>query len=52
VVVPLAERIYTRYIGAEGVQDPVPQSWIRDASSLLLKLTPARTVTWYSARKV
>ena len=51
VVVPVAERIYARYIGVEGVLDPVPQSWIHDDSSLLLKLTPARTVTWYSAQK-
>ncbi len=51
LVVPMAERIYLRYIGVEGVQDPVPQSWIHDADSLLLKLTPARTVTWYSVRK-
>ncbi len=51
VVHPMAERIYTRYIGAEGVLDPVPQSWIQDADSLLLKLTPARIATWYSAQK-
>ena len=48
VVYPMAARIYTRYIGVDGVLDPVPQSWIRDAESLLLKLTPSRTVTWYS----
>jgi hypothetical protein len=51
VVHPMAARIYARYIGIEGVQDPVPQSWIYDAESLLLKLTPSRTVTWYSAHK-
>jgi hypothetical protein len=51
VVVPMAERIYVRYIGVEGLLDPVPQSWIHDAESLLLKLTPSRTVTWYSASK-
>jgi len=49
LVVPMAERIYMRYIGPDGVQDPVPQSWIHDAESLLLKLTPARVVSWYSA---
>lgn len=49
VVHPMAERIYARYIGVEGAQDPVPQSWIHDAESLLLKLTPARVVSWYSA---
>lgn len=48
-VVPIAERIYTRYIGVQGVQDPVPQSWIHDVDSLLLKLTPARTRSWYSS---
>jgi general stress protein 26 len=51
VVVLVAERIYVRYIGVEGLLDPVPQSWIHDAESLLLKLTPSRTVTWYSAAK-
>jgi hypothetical protein len=51
VVVLVAERIYVRYIGIEGLLDPVPQSWIHDAESLLLKLTPSRTVTWYSASK-
>ncbi|HSN78388.1 MAG TPA: pyridoxamine 5'-phosphate oxidase family protein [Anaerolineae bacterium] len=51
VVHPMAARIYTRYIGAEGVLDPVPQSWIQDADSLLLKLTPSRIATWYSTRK-
>jgi len=51
LVHPMAARIYTRYIGVEGMLDPVPQSWIHDDSSLLLKLTPARTVTWYSAQK-
>ena len=49
VVQGIAERIYARYIGVEGVQDPTPQSWIHDAESLLLKLTPARVVSWYSA---
>jgi hypothetical protein len=29
----------------------VPQSWIHDDESLLLKLTPDRTVTWYSTQK-
>jgi general stress protein 26 len=49
VVVLVAERIYVRYIGVEGLLDPVPQSWIHDAESLLLKLTPERVVAWYSA---
>ena len=51
VVHPMAERIYTRYIGADGVLDPTPQSWIHDEESLLIKLTPARTITWYSRTK-
>ncbi len=49
VVVLVAERIYVRYIGVEGLLDPVPQSWIHDVESLLLKLTPERVVAWYSA---
>lgn len=51
LVAPVAERIYTRYIGVEGAHDPVPQSWIHDAESSLLKLTPARVVSWYSAHQ-
>lgn len=51
VVVPAAERIYARYIGNDGAHAPVPQSWIHDAESLLLKLTPSRIVTWYSVSK-
>lgn len=49
VVVDVAVQIYRRYIGEEGVLDPVPQSWIHDEESLLIKLTPSRVTSWYSA---
>lgn len=44
----VAAQIYLRYIGEEGLRDPIPQSWIHDEESMLIKLTPSRTTTWYS----
>jgi len=49
VVVDIAVQIYTRYIGEEGVLDPIPQSWILDEEGMLIKLTPSRITSWYSA---
>jgi general stress protein 26 len=44
----MTTRIYTRYLGAEGVLEDDPQSWIKDAENLLIKLTPEKTYTWFS----
>jgi hypothetical protein len=48
LVQTMSTRIYARYIGAEGVQDPRPRSWIHDPENLLIKLAPQRTRAWYS----
>lgn len=39
-------RIYTRYLGPEGVLAADPQEWIHSPENLLVKLTPARVFTW------
>lgn len=44
----MSTRIYARYIGENGVQDPRPRSWISDPENLLIKLTPQRVRAWYS----
>jgi hypothetical protein len=46
----MSTRIYTRYLGQEGAQDPRPQSWIYDQENLLIALVPQRTRTWYSVK--
>lgn len=47
----MTTRIYTRYLGPEGVLAPDPQSWIHDPQNLLIRLAPAKVLSWYSARK-
>jgi nitroimidazol reductase NimA-like FMN-containing flavoprotein (pyridoxamine 5'-phosphate oxidase superfamily) len=42
----LANRIYIRYLGPEGVKDADPQSWLDDPQNLLIKLTPERIISW------
>lgn len=42
----MATRIYTRYLGPDGVLAPDPQSWIHDPENLIIKLSPSRTHTW------
>ena len=39
--------VYTRYLGSEGVLAPDPQSWIADPENLLIKLTPAKIISWH-----
>ncbi len=46
VVSEVAHRIYVRYLGPQGVQDPEPQSWLHDPENLLVKLTPKRIISW------
>jgi general stress protein 26 len=38
--------IYTLYMGAEGVKEPEPQSWIYDPENLIIRLTPQKIYTW------
>jgi PPOX class probable F420-dependent enzyme len=39
-------RVYTKYLGPEGVLAADPQEWIYSSENLLIKLTPEKTVTW------
>ncbi len=39
-------RIYTRYLGPQGVLAPDPQSWLHDPEHLLIRLKPERVYTW------
>lgn len=50
-MVEMTTRIYTRYLGEDGVKGDDPQSWIRDPENTLIKLTPKTIKTWYSAVK-
>ena len=45
-VVEQSLRIYTRYLGEEGVKDPEPQSWIYDAENTLIRLEPENVYVW------
>jgi hypothetical protein len=36
-----------RYLGAEGVLAPDPQSWIASPENLLVKLTPSKIMSWH-----
>jgi nitroimidazol reductase NimA-like FMN-containing flavoprotein (pyridoxamine 5'-phosphate oxidase superfamily) len=46
LVSEIATRIYVRYLGEKGVQEPEPQSWLVDPENLLVKLTPRRIISW------
>jgi PPOX class probable F420-dependent enzyme len=39
-------RIYTRYLGPQGVLAPEPQSWLHDPEHLLIRLNPQRAYVW------
>lgn len=39
-------RIYSRYLGPEGVLAADPQEWIHSPENLLVRLTPEKTYTW------
>jgi nitroimidazol reductase NimA-like FMN-containing flavoprotein (pyridoxamine 5'-phosphate oxidase superfamily) len=45
-VAEIARRIYIRYLGVDGVQEPDPQSWLQDPENLLVKLTPTKIISW------
>ena len=40
------ERIYTKYLGPEGILEQDPQSWLNSPENVLIKLTPTRVKTW------
>lgn len=46
LVQEMSLKIYTRYLGPEGVLAADPQSWARDAENRLIKLTPERVIAW------
>jgi hypothetical protein len=48
-VLETATRIYTKYLGAEGVQAPTPQRMIHN-EHVIIKLTPAHILTWDETR--
>jgi PPOX class probable F420-dependent enzyme len=39
-------RIYTRYLGPQGVLEPEPQSWLHDPEHLIIRLDPQRVYVW------
>ncbi len=39
-------RIYSLYLGPEGVLAPDPQSWARDPENLLVRLKPEHIYSW------
>jgi nitroimidazol reductase NimA-like FMN-containing flavoprotein (pyridoxamine 5'-phosphate oxidase superfamily) len=46
LVEEISLRIYTRYMGPEGVLEDEPQSWSRDPENTIIKLTPSRIYSW------
>ena len=46
IVQPYSRKIYTHYMGEEGVKDAAPQSWIVDPENRILRLIPSRIYTW------
>jgi nitroimidazol reductase NimA-like FMN-containing flavoprotein (pyridoxamine 5'-phosphate oxidase superfamily) len=46
LVEEISLRIYTRYLGTEGVLAEEPQSWSKDPENLIVKLKPERVFSW------
>ena len=46
LVQPIALKIYTKYLGPEGVKAKDPQSWLVDAENRILKLVPEKIRSW------
>jgi len=40
------ERIYTKYLGSDGVFEADPQSWLNSPENVLIKFTPTRVKSW------
>ncbi len=45
-VAPLAKRIYTKYVGEEGILAPDVSSWIVDPENRIIKLAPQNVYIW------
>jgi nitroimidazol reductase NimA-like FMN-containing flavoprotein (pyridoxamine 5'-phosphate oxidase superfamily) len=46
LVAEMSERIYTKYMGPQGVLAPEPQSWKQDPENRLVRLTPQKRMVW------
>ncbi len=46
LVEAMSLRIYTRYLGPEGVLAADPQSWIRDPENTIVRLKPQKRIVW------
>lgn len=46
VVQAWSTKIYTHYMGEEGVKAPEPQSWIVDPENTIIKLIPDKVFVW------
>ncbi len=46
LICEMSLRIYTRYMGEEGVKAAEPQSWAVDPENRLVRLTPSHVYTW------
>ena len=46
LVCAMSLRIYTRYMGEEGVKAAEPQSWAVNPENRLVRLAPAKIYTW------
>ena len=42
----MSRKIYTKYMGADGVLAEAPQSWIIDPENSIIKLPPQQVYTW------
>lgn len=40
------ERVYTKYLGAEGMIEKDPQTWLNSPENVLIKLIPTRVKAW------
>lgn len=45
-VAEMAERIYAKYMGPEGVQSEQPQSWKGDPENRVIRLVPEKVFVW------
>jgi hypothetical protein len=48
-VIDTCRRIYTRYLGEEGVQSPTPRRMIEN-QHVIIKFTPSRVSSWDDTR--
>ncbi|MCX6069183.1 MAG: pyridoxamine 5'-phosphate oxidase family protein [Chloroflexi bacterium] len=40
------ERVYTKYLGPQGLLEKDPQTWLNSPENVLIKLTPTRVKAW------